>query len=117
MPRKWIVPLSTAIIVFFSSFILFVKVLPPSDFQKEIVRLEMEVASLRREIDSRFNVMKWDLETVVNRRSYTLDESISALRYRKEELKRDVLILKKEVEELKKSVEEGAPRYSLISKN
>lgn len=105
MKKRWIASFTTAIVVLFSSFILFAKILPSSQHHKELVRVEMEVAAIRREMDSRFNIMKWDIEDIVNKRSYSLNESIASIRYREEELIREIKSLRKQVDKLKEGQE------------
>ena len=104
MKSKWVASLTTAIVVFVSSFLFFTKVYPSSDYIREIVRLEAEVATIRRDMDSRFNVMKWDLETVVNNRAHSLNESIASLRYREQEMRRELDEINKSLDTIKKNI-------------
>lgn len=99
--RKYITSIIYGILAILISFLLMFKILPTYSNSIEVARLDSEVASIRRELDSRFKVLKWDLEDVVNRRWYSTTESIESIYLKLNSIQRDLEELEITIEKMR----------------
>ena len=97
--------LGITIIALTLSLILLTGKFTPNNYQRQITLLEVEVISLKRELDSRFNVMSWDLEDKLNRRSKSHMEDISTIYLRLETLGKEVEAIKERINKIREETE------------
>lgn len=101
MERRYISNILYLVVSILISFLLIFKILPTYSNSLEVARLDSEVTSIRRELDSRFKVLKWDLEDVVNRRWHRSTESMESIYYKLNSIQKDLDEVAIRIEKLK----------------